>query len=247
VGAAVGAGTLAQSPCRRVSLPTVEREEMRFLTPAEVATLADAIHQRYRALVLVGAYGWLRIGELAGCAAAGSTCSVGASRWARSSWSSEACCTSGRPRRGPAAARWGSPGSWPRSWSPTWPTQATRRALHSPLRRVVRCRCTAFGLGVATGDQGSRVGWAAHPRPSAHGGGLVDRGRCQPQGGLGAGRACLGELHGGPLRPPLPGGRRRTPRPLGRALRHHPAEDGRRCRLAQEPDGSWILSYDITA
>jgi hypothetical protein len=24
-------------------------------------------------------------------------------------------------------------------------------------------------------------------------------------------------------------------------------EDGRRCRLAQEPDGSWTLSHDITA
>jgi integrase len=66
MGAAVDAGMLAQSPCRRVPLPKVEREEMRFLTPAEVATLADAIHQRYRALVLVGAYGGLRIGELAG-------------------------------------------------------------------------------------------------------------------------------------------------------------------------------------
>jgi hypothetical protein len=30
---------------------------MRFLTPAEVATLADAIAPRYRALVLVGACG----------------------------------------------------------------------------------------------------------------------------------------------------------------------------------------------
>jgi integrase len=49
-----------------VPLPKVEREEMRFLTPAEVATLADAIAPRYRALVLVGAYGGLRIGELAG-------------------------------------------------------------------------------------------------------------------------------------------------------------------------------------
>ena len=57
---------LAQSPCRRVPLPKVEREEMRFLTPAEVATLADAIAPCYRALVLVGAYGGLRIGELAG-------------------------------------------------------------------------------------------------------------------------------------------------------------------------------------
>jgi integrase len=66
MGAAVDAGMLAQSPCRRVPLPKVEREEMRFLTPAEVATLADAIHTRYRALVLVAAYGGLRIGELAG-------------------------------------------------------------------------------------------------------------------------------------------------------------------------------------
>jgi len=66
MGAAVDAGMLAQSPCRRVPLPKVEREEMRFLTPAEVVTLADAIVPRYRALVLVGAYGGLRIGELAG-------------------------------------------------------------------------------------------------------------------------------------------------------------------------------------
>jgi integrase len=57
---------LAQSPCRRVPLPKVEREEMRFLTLAQVAALADAIDRRYRALVLVGAYGGLRIGELAG-------------------------------------------------------------------------------------------------------------------------------------------------------------------------------------
>ena len=66
MSAAVDAGLIAASPCRRVPLPRVEREEMRFLTPAEVATLADAIHPRYRALVLLGAYGGLRIGELAG-------------------------------------------------------------------------------------------------------------------------------------------------------------------------------------
>jgi integrase len=63
---AVDAGMIARSPCRRVSLPKVEREEMRFLTPVEIARLADAIRPRYRALVLVGAYGGLRIGELAG-------------------------------------------------------------------------------------------------------------------------------------------------------------------------------------
>jgi integrase len=39
---------------------------MRFLTPVEVARLAEVIRPPYRALVLVGAYGGLRIGELAG-------------------------------------------------------------------------------------------------------------------------------------------------------------------------------------
>ena len=39
---------------------------MRFLTPVEIARLAGAIRPGYRALVLVGAYSGLRIGELAG-------------------------------------------------------------------------------------------------------------------------------------------------------------------------------------
>jgi integrase len=64
--AAVNADMLARSPCRAVRLPKIERQEMRFLTPAEVARLADAICPRYRTLVLLGAYGGLRIGELAG-------------------------------------------------------------------------------------------------------------------------------------------------------------------------------------
>jgi integrase len=64
--AAVESGMLTQTPCRGVALPRVEREEMRFLNPAEIACLADAIRPGYRALVLVGAYGGLRIGELAG-------------------------------------------------------------------------------------------------------------------------------------------------------------------------------------
>jgi hypothetical protein len=46
---AVDAGMIAQSPCRRVSLPKIEREEMRFLTPVEIARLADAIRPPYRA------------------------------------------------------------------------------------------------------------------------------------------------------------------------------------------------------
>jgi integrase len=66
MSAAVDAGYLAQTPCRNVPLPRVEREEMRFLTPAEIIALANTIRPLYRTLVLVGAYGGLRIGELAG-------------------------------------------------------------------------------------------------------------------------------------------------------------------------------------
>jgi integrase len=66
LGAAVDAGLITANPCDRVPLPRVEREEMRFLSPDQIGHLANAMDPRYRALVLVGAYGGLRIGELAG-------------------------------------------------------------------------------------------------------------------------------------------------------------------------------------
>jgi integrase len=62
--AAVRAGRLFANPADDVPLPKVEREEMRFLTPAEVATLADKIDKRYRAFVILGAYAGLRLGEM---------------------------------------------------------------------------------------------------------------------------------------------------------------------------------------
>ena len=52
-----------RSTCRYLPSRTAEQ---RFLSPVEVATLADAIDPRYRAMVLVAAYGGLRFGELAG-------------------------------------------------------------------------------------------------------------------------------------------------------------------------------------
>lgn len=63
---AVDAGLLSASPCARVPLPRIEREEMRFLTPAEVAKLADTIDERFRMLVLLGAWAGLRKGEMLG-------------------------------------------------------------------------------------------------------------------------------------------------------------------------------------
>lgn len=62
---AVTGGLLAASPADGLTLPRVEREEMKFLGPTEVATLADVIDERYRAMVLLAAYGGLRLGELA--------------------------------------------------------------------------------------------------------------------------------------------------------------------------------------
>jgi integrase len=66
MAAAVDAGLLAITPCRNVPLPKVEHREMRFLSPADLAHLAAVINPRYRALALLGGYGGLRIGELAG-------------------------------------------------------------------------------------------------------------------------------------------------------------------------------------
>ncbi|SRR5581483_2910762 len=63
---AVKARLIPFNPADGIDLPRVEAEEMRFLTPAQVDALADAIDSRYRTFVLVGAYGGLRLGELAG-------------------------------------------------------------------------------------------------------------------------------------------------------------------------------------
>ncbi len=64
--AAVQAGLIGTSPCEGTRLPRIERTEMRFLDPREVMALADAIDSRYRAAVLLEAYGGLRAGELSG-------------------------------------------------------------------------------------------------------------------------------------------------------------------------------------
>jgi integrase len=66
MAAAVDAGVIAQTPCRNIPLPRQERKEMRFLNPSEITALADAIEPRYRAFVLLAAYGGLRMGELTG-------------------------------------------------------------------------------------------------------------------------------------------------------------------------------------
>jgi integrase len=66
LGAAVEAGYLPRNPCTVKGAGQERAPEMRFATVAQVAALADDIGPRYRALVLVAAYGGLRWGELVG-------------------------------------------------------------------------------------------------------------------------------------------------------------------------------------
>lgn len=64
--AAVAAGRVPASPCVGIRVPRIEREEMRFIGPADIAALAERIGPRSRALVYLGGYGGLRIGEMLG-------------------------------------------------------------------------------------------------------------------------------------------------------------------------------------
>jgi integrase len=54
------------NPCEGVELPSPATAEQRFLSPAEIELLASEIEPRFRALVLLAAYGGLRFGELGG-------------------------------------------------------------------------------------------------------------------------------------------------------------------------------------
>ena len=62
---AVDDNLIVRSPFARVLLPAErQHEEMHFLTPEQVNTLAGAIDDRYKAAIYLAAYGGLRAGEL---------------------------------------------------------------------------------------------------------------------------------------------------------------------------------------
>lgn len=63
---ALDSGLIARTPCRGVKLPQVQPGDHRYLMAEEVGELAQAIDDRYRAMVLAAAYTGLRFGELAG-------------------------------------------------------------------------------------------------------------------------------------------------------------------------------------
>lgn len=66
LAAAVADNRITVNPAVNVSLPSETLREPRFLSQVEVARLVDAMPDRYRALVLAGAYAGLRWGEAAG-------------------------------------------------------------------------------------------------------------------------------------------------------------------------------------
>jgi integrase len=63
---AVDRKLIADSPCKRIALPRVERQEQLYLLPEEIHRLAEAIDPRFKALVLCAAYLGCRWGELVG-------------------------------------------------------------------------------------------------------------------------------------------------------------------------------------
>ena len=66
LSAAVADGRLLMNPALDVPLPSERLKPPRFLSQDEVELLAESMPDRYRALVLVGAYAGLRWGEAAG-------------------------------------------------------------------------------------------------------------------------------------------------------------------------------------
>ena len=65
MNAAVENGAIASSPVTNVKVPREQRREMQVLTAKQVADVAEAVPDRYRALVYLLAYGGLRWGEAA--------------------------------------------------------------------------------------------------------------------------------------------------------------------------------------
>lgn len=64
--AAVADRRIAFNPCDNVPLPNEPDAEQRFLDVAQIADLAAEVPDRFRAFVILAAYGGLRYGELAG-------------------------------------------------------------------------------------------------------------------------------------------------------------------------------------
>jgi integrase len=63
---AVEDGLIARSPCRKIELPAIIREEKRYLHPAQVEALVASVEAPFKALIYTAAYLGLRWQEIAG-------------------------------------------------------------------------------------------------------------------------------------------------------------------------------------
>ena len=158
LGAAVDAGMIAQNPCRRVPLPRIERREMRFLTPVEVARLADSIRPGYRALVLLGAYGGLRIGEMAGLRRGRVDLDQGMVEVVEIVTEVSGYLYFGPPKTRAGYRVSGFPGLWSRPWPSSWLVLGPPRTWCSWVRRVGRCVWPPSGIA-SGGWRPERPGW----------------------------------------------------------------------------------------
>jgi integrase len=174
---------------------------------------------RYRALIFVGAYSGLRIGGLAGLRPSRVDLQAGAVTVAETLTEVKGKLIAGPPKTRAGRRTVGLPPFVVRE------LEAHLAAAQRPSSHIF----TALGGKEAAGPglsgaplgasyRGSRRAGPAHPRPSPHRRGAVDRRRRDPQGGHRARGAHLGQLRPGPLWPPD------DPWPVGEG-RCHPVRD----------------------
>ena len=138
---AVQDGLVTSSPCDGVKMTRIERMEMRFLTTTEVDRIAEAMDPRYRAVVLLAAYGGLRAGELFGLRAKRVDVLRRQVAIAETVVDVGATSTSGRQRPERATAQSHSPGLLPSPSASTWPhSPALPRTSSSRRLREGLCR-----------------------------------------------------------------------------------------------------------
>jgi integrase len=94
----VEARFIAVNPCGIRGAASDGAREMRIATVDQVAAIAKRVPARYRALVLVAAFGGLRWGELAGLRRKRLDLERARSRWPSSSWRSTAPSRVGPPK-----------------------------------------------------------------------------------------------------------------------------------------------------
>jgi integrase len=113
---------------------------MRFLTVAEVRRLAVAVGPAYRALILLGTYGGLRIGEMAGLRRKRLDLAAGVVEVAEVVTEMHGHLYLGRPRRPLVGVGLACPERWSRRCRSIWLAgRWSRMASCSPSPTVARC------------------------------------------------------------------------------------------------------------